>query len=87
MLEILLIFITMLITTLICVSCFYFGAKIGQKITNNHELKLPNINPVNIVKEHIEKREEKKEINKLQVMSDNIDNYDGTGLGQKDIPR
>ena len=87
MLEILLIFITMLMTTLICVNCFYFGTKIGQKIINNHELKLPNINPVNIVKEHIEKREEKKEIDKLQVMSDNIDNYDGTGLGQKDIPR
>lgn len=85
--EILWIFISMLMTTLMCLSCFYFGAKVGQKVINKEELKIPNINPIKAVKEYKENRKIEDELDKMQIMSDNIDNYDGTGLGQKSLHR
>lgn len=80
------------ILLLFLVGCFILvsytlGLKNGQKLKNNEEIKLPEINPVKVIKNEIENYEEKKkqEINEINMF--NIDNYDGTGLGQKDIPR
>ena len=46
---------------------------------------MPEINPVKIVRNEIESFEEKKRQATFETMMSNIDNYDGTGLGQKDI--
>lgn len=80
------------ILLLFLVGCFILmaytlGLKNGQKLKNDEEIKLPEINPVKAIKNEIENYEEKKkqEINEINMF--NIDNYDGTGLGQKDIPR
>lgn len=80
------------ILLLFLVGCFILvaytlGLKNGQKLKNNEEIKLPEMNPVKVIKNEIENYEEKKkqEINEINMF--NIDNYDGTGLGQKDIPR
>lgn len=49
-----------------------------------------NLNPVQAYKEHKEIAEQKKENELVQrqtaVMLENINNYDGTSLGQRDIP-
>ena len=65
---------------------YSLGLKNGQRLSKNEEVVVPNINPVKVVTEEIEKHEEKKKQQAYEVMMSNIDNYDGTGLGQKDIP-
>lgn len=66
---------------------FIIGAKVGQKVVKGEEVKIDIPNPINAIHEHVEKRETKKELEKLDIITENIDNYDGTGLGQKEIPR
>lgn len=65
---------------------YTLGLKNGQKLKNNEEIKIPEINPVKIVRNEIETFEQKKKQDAYETMMANIDNYDGTGLGQKDIP-
>ena len=65
---------------------YTLGLKNGQKLKHNEEIKIPEINPVKIVRNEIETFEQKKKQDAYDTMMANIDNYDGTGLGQKDIP-
>lgn len=65
---------------------YTLGLKNGQKLKNNEEIKIPEINPVKIVRNEIETFEQKKKQDAYDTMMANIDNYDGTGIGQKDIP-
>ena len=65
---------------------YTLGLKNGQKLKNNEEIKMPEINPIKIVRNEIETFEQKKKQDIYDTMMSNIDNYDGTGLGQKDIP-
>lgn len=63
------------------------GAKIGQAAVLGKEIKIPN--PVTGIKEAIEEYRDEHEYNeeqeRIKTMLENIDAYDGTGLGQKDI--
>lgn len=72
-------------TGILNIVCFYIGAKVGQKVVKNQELKLPTVNPIQIMQEHEEKREVAKEMEDLETMLRNVDNYDGTSLGQEKI--
>ena len=63
--------------------CFTIGAKIGQKVINEEPITLPN--PVKAVENYRTEREYKEEQRKLEIMLENINNYDGTSLGQKDV--
>lgn len=67
--------------------CFFFGAKIGQTTVKGQNIEVPTLNPFEMAREHREKKEQRREQDKLKTMLENIDNYDGTGIGQKDIPR
>lgn len=70
---------------LICLLAFYFGfsAGRGEQIANK-EIELPN--PLNMYREHKEKQEVKRKQEKDDVIMQNINIYDGTANGQKDIP-
>jgi len=66
-----------LVVGALCIVCFFVGAKVGQKVTNNEELKLPNLNPIAAVKNY-EERKEQEEIEKTYKENmDAIDNYKG----------
>lgn len=69
--------------------CFFIGARTGQKVIKGEEVKVEN--PVKAIKETIEEKQSIKERNKeteiINTIAQNIDNYDGTSKGQKDIPR
>lgn len=74
-------------TWLATMLAFYFGFKIGQ---GKQETKEISINPIKTHKQkamqrEIEKEQEKQQ-EKFDVIRQNIDNYDGTPNGQKDIP-
>lgn len=76
-----------LVVGFICVLCFFTGAKVGQKVVRGETIETPLKSPLKVASEVKESIEYKKEQKKLQTISDNIDNYDGTGIGQKDIPK
>lgn len=74
-------------TGLLCILSFVIGARVGQKSVKNDEIKLPSINPVRIISEMNESKEQKKMMERNKIIAENIDNYDGTSLGQKDVPK
>ena len=75
------------VTGFLCIASFTVGARVGQKVAQNREIKLPTINPVKTIKEIKETKEQEKELERSRIIAENIDNYDGTSLGQKDIPK
>ena len=48
-------------------------------------LKTPELNPVKIIEEHRKQRALKEEQDRISTILENIDNYDGSGVGQKDV--
>lgn len=72
----------------LCIVSFTIGAIIGQRVTKGKDI---TVNPVKIVKEATTERKEKKledlRTRQVNTMLNNIDNYDGSGLGQKEIPK
>lgn len=69
--------------------CFFIGAKIGQTVSKGKEIEAPNLSklsPMNIYREHEEKKEAQREKEKLEVILGNIERYDGTGARQEDVP-
>ena len=68
------------------IACFLIGAKIGQKTAKGEDIKLPAVNPLELVQEHREKRAAQEERDKVETILRNIESYDGTGYGQEDVP-
>lgn len=70
---------------------FIVGLHYGSKVRDNEKITIPNINPVKAIKKHRkDKREEERiEHEKLieEINLENIESYDGTGSGQKEIPK
>lgn len=78
-----------LVIGILCIVCFFVGARVGQKVVRGEEIKAPDIsklNPMNIKKEREQKYEAEKEKNKLETILRNIERYDGTDAGQEDVP-
>ena len=65
--------------------CFAIGAKVGQKVIKGESIEMPD--PMKAVREHQARTEAKKEQSKIDAIMHNIDNYDGTANGQKEVPR
>lgn len=81
--EILLI----LITGTLSVVCFLIGAKVGQTVARGEEVKLPTINPIERIRERKDKKEAEWEQDRINTILQNVESYDGTANGQKDVPR
>lgn len=50
------------------------------------EIKLPNLNPVKAYEEHKEKKKAKKEQDRIETILRNAMKFDGTGIGQENVP-
>lgn len=57
--------------------CFFIGARVGQKVVNKEEVKLPNINPITAVKEYEAKKEVEKADEQYKKDLEAINNYNG----------
>lgn len=68
---------------LCCIVCLIIGVNVGMKASHGEEIKLPN--PVEKAQSFKDTQEYKKQQDAVETMLYNIDVYDGTGLGQKDI--
>jgi hypothetical protein len=71
------------IIVLLNVISFYLGAKIGQMTSKGEDLTIPT--PAKAIDNFIERKEYKKQQEELNTMMDNIDRYDGSANGQKDV--
>lgn len=78
--------IVMALITILNVSCFLIGAMVGQKVVKGEKIELPKLNPMEIYKEHQEKKEVEKEKDKLETILRNLERYDGTANNQEDVP-
>ena len=70
----------------LCIVCFFVGAKVGQTVSNGESVELPEVNPMKLIQERREKKAAEEEQNKIDTIMRNVERYDGTGLGQEDIP-
>lgn len=69
------------------VLCIILGVNIGISLHKDEkELPKVEINPVKAVKEHKANKEAKKELDRLETILANIENYDGTSNNQADVP-
>ena len=77
------------VTGALCIVCFFIGAKVGQAASKGEEIKieLPEVNPMKLYRDHQERKAADREQKKLDALMHNIEVYDGTSAGQKDIPR
>jgi hypothetical protein len=68
------------------IACFIIGAKVGQQASKGEPIETPTINPLELYKEHRNKQEAEIEQNRLDTIMRNIESYDGTSMGQIDVP-
>ena len=69
--------------------CFITGAKVGQAVKKGKdiEIEFPTASPTEIMRNHWAKKDAQKEQDRLDTVMKNIESYDGTSFGQRDIPR
>ena len=67
--------------------CFLIGAKVGQKVVKGEEVKLPSLDPLKAYREHQNKQEAQAEQDRVEAIMRNIEAYNGSSDGQRDIPR
>ena len=77
--------LTVAVIGLVNLLCFLVGAKVGMAVKKDEEIKLPSVNPVEVVKEHIDKREARMEQDRIDKIMQNIERYDGSPNGQVDV--
>ena len=76
----------LVIIVILNILSFTIGARIGQKIVKGQEVKvIPS--PIQVINELKEEKNQAKEQERNKVIAENIDNYDGTSIGQKDVPK
>lgn len=69
------------------VVCFFIGAKIGQAVAKGERIETPNINPIEIIRAKQDKKEAQREQDRYETIMQNVENYDGTSNGQRDVPK
>ena len=66
--------------------CFLVGAKVGQKVSKGEPVELPSIDPMKAHRERQERREAESKQEEMDIILQNIEVYNGTEHGQKDVP-
>ena len=69
------------------VACFIVGAKVGQAASRGETIETPQLNPMKAYQEKQNRRAAEEEQSRIDTIMQNIESYDGTPNGQKDVPR
>ena len=78
-----------LLVAVVCltnIACFIIGAKVGQTVSKGEKIETPTIDPLKAYREREARKEAKAEQDRLDTIMQNIESYDGTPNGQKDVP-
>lgn len=78
--------VTILAVGFVCMASFMMGAKVGQSVAKGEKVEAPVINPMEAMRSHREKKEVQMEQDRTAAILRNIDRYDGTSMGQEDVP-
>ena len=70
----------------LCIACFFVGAKVGQAASKGERIELPKVEPLKPIREHQDRKQARAEQERYDAILRNIENYDGTETGQKDVP-
>lgn len=76
-----------LVMGFMCIICFMVGAKVGQTVSKGEEVKLPSVNPMDAIRKHQERKEAEFEQDRLDTIMRNLEAYNGSSDGQKEVPR
>lgn len=68
------------------VACFIIGAKVGQTVAKGEKIETPTLNPMKAIREHKDRQVAEMEQDRLDTIMRNIEGYNGTGMGQEDVP-
>lgn len=82
-----LLFVVVAVVAASNILCFMIGAKVGQQVVNGEKVELPSVNPVKAYREHQNRREAEREQDRIDIILQNMENYNGTSSGQKDVPK
>ena len=85
--DYLMIFLAILATGTLNIACFFIGAKVGQKVSNGEEIKMPSLDPMKAIREHNDRKEAEREQDKIDAIMRNLECYNGTGQGQQEVPK
>lgn len=80
------IFLVLIVGTLNIV-CFFIGAKVGQKVDRGEPVEIPKLNPMKAIRDMRDRKETDREQKRIADVLHNIDVYDGTSAGQRDVSR
>jgi hypothetical protein len=69
------------------IGCFFIGAKVGQKVVKGEPIETPSLNPLKAYREAQDRKQAEREADRLDTIMQNIEAYDGTSAGQKDVSR
>jgi hypothetical protein len=87
--DVFIILVFMVWVMILNLMCMIIGIKIGLLLSKGERVELPN--PVKAYKEHKAnmeaQKEAEKELDKISTIMQNVENFDGTGFGQKEVPR
>lgn len=71
------------VTNTICLTvCFVSGARIGQRVSEGKEVAQ---NPITAIERRKAQKEFEEAEEERKIMMENIDSYDGTEIGQRDV--
>lgn len=77
--------ILILVVGTLNLACFLCGAKVGQKVVKGEAIELPSLNPMKAYREAQDRKQAEREANRQDLIMQNIEAYDGTSVGQKDV--
>lgn len=77
----------LIIASVANIVCFIIGAMVGQRVAKGESIKTPTINPIKAKEERQARKEAVFEHDRIATIMENIERYDGTAYGQKDVPR
>ena len=69
------------------IACFFIGAKVGQTVAKGKEIEMPTIDPIKALREREARKEAEAKQETVNTILENIERYNGTAEGQKDVPR
>lgn len=72
-------------TGFLCVACFVLGAKVGQTVSKGEDIDLPAVNPVEAYRKREARKEARAEQSRMETIMSNIESYDGTPVGQREV--
>lgn len=67
------------------VLCFVIGAKVGQTVSKGETVKMPELNPINAIHDHKDRKKAEAEQDRFDTIMRNIETYDGTSRGQENV--